>query len=371
VKTFFDAFKAALREVGSDRAAQSTFSIAVILYSFYYPAPYRHQVTTDQHVVVIDNDHSAMSRALLRKVVAIRSVWLSASVPTPREARSIIERGDAEAILLVPSDFQRSILRGTRPNVALFVSGVYLGRATNSLNGLNDAISSFAGDVAASQARFAGRPARPALALVQRPLFNTREGYGSAVVPGVVILIVYQTLFIGIALLIGTRKERQADFFLSLPALFGVMAAFAMIGLINLLYYVGFILWLQDYPRHAPIPYLLLAGALFIASTVAFALFVGSFFNRRVRALQVIGLTSLTLLSLSNLTWPVTATPFIVTRFAKLLPTTAGINALIKLNQMGAEMTAALPELTNLAVLTLVYGSLAAWRFRERPAQGP
>ena len=46
------------------------------------------------------------------------------------------------------------------------------------------AVTTIAGEAASDQAMAQGAPARPALSLVQRPLFNTREGYGSTVFPG-------------------------------------------------------------------------------------------------------------------------------------------------------------------------------------------
>ena len=49
---------------------------------------------------------------------------------------------------------------------------------------------------------------------------------------------------------------------------------------------------------------------------------------------------------------------------AKLLPTTSGINAMIKFNQMGSRLSEAAPELLNLAVLVLLYGGLILWRYR-------
>jgi len=39
-------------------------------------------------------------------------------------------------------------------------------------------------------------------------LFNVREGYGAYVVPGVVVLIIQQTLLMAVAMLLGTWAER-------------------------------------------------------------------------------------------------------------------------------------------------------------------
>ena len=51
---------------------------------------------------------------------------------------------------------------------------------------------------------------------------------------------------------------------------------------------------------------------------------------------------------------------------AKLLPTTAGINAVVRTQQMGARLPEIGDELVNLALLTLVYGALALVRLHAR-----
>src|SRR5690606_40219680 len=76
--------------------------------------------------------------------------------------------------------FERDILRGDQGEVAIYANGAWLGRANTVLTGLGDAITGFAREAAVRQAAFAGAAAQPPLHLVQRPLFNTREGYGSA-----------------------------------------------------------------------------------------------------------------------------------------------------------------------------------------------
>ena len=67
------AFLETLRAVFSDRYAVVTLIGAVVLYSFFYPVAYRHQVASQYPVLVVDLDHSAMSRALVRKAGAVRA----------------------------------------------------------------------------------------------------------------------------------------------------------------------------------------------------------------------------------------------------------------------------------------------------------
>src|SRR5690606_19452235 len=161
--------------------------------------------------------------------------------------------------------------------VAIYANGAWLGRANTVLTGLGDAITGFAREAAVRQAAFAGAAAQPPLHLVQRPLFNTREGYGSALVTGVAELIVQQTLLMGIA------------------------CACLLIGLMIMLYYAGFMFWYQDFPRGGNFPGMLVGGLLFVGSVVALGMFIASFCRTRERAYQLILVTSLPYFFQSNL----------------------------------------------------------------------
>ena len=360
-------FRAAVTRTWSailrDEAAKSTLFGAVILYSFFYPASYRQQVSSGQPIVIVDYDRSAASRALIRNVFAVRSVRVVASVRSMDDAQSMIARDDARAILMIDHGFERGLLRGTQGRIALIGNGAMLSHAATALGGLGDAVSGFA------QARFAsGVP--PSFQIIQRPLFNTREGYGSAVVPGVAVLIVHQTLVIAMLLLIATRRE-AGEITLSAPALFGIMSAFAAIGIVNLLYYNGFVLWFQDYPRGGNTAGMLLATILFVVAAVAFGMFLSHFFRVRERPFEIVGLTSLPLFFLANTSWPKPATPRLLTIFAQVLPTTAGINAMVKLNQMGASVRETSSELLTLTALAILYTSLSMWVYRLRPDPPP
>ncbi len=106
---------------------------------------------------------------------------------------------------------------------------------------------------------------------------------------------------------------------------------------------------------------------MFIVAVVGFALCFSSFFRAREWALRLVTVTSLPMFFLSNLSWPVEATPRLLVHIAQLLPSTPGINAMVKLNQVGARLPEVSAELANLAIGALLYGALAMWRNRPGP----
>ena len=360
---FRSGFRGALRAVFSDKAARLTLIGAAVLYSLFYPAPYRRGSAVGLPIVATDLDRSAMSRSLVRRLLAVRAVRLAEGVVSVREAEARVTNGAADAAVVILPDFERDILRGRQGQIALFGAGAALGRGGPAVSGLADAVGAFAREAVVAQARIIGPPALPPLQVVRRPLFNTREAYGSAVVPAVAVLIVHQTLLLGVGILAGARRKRGERMAASGRELLGVGTGFGVIGMASLLYYSGFVFWLQDYPRGGNLSALLLAGALFIAATVALGLYLGSYFYTRERALQVVAFTSVTLFFLANISWPAAASPTALTWLAKLLPSTSGINAMVRASQVGATIQEIFPELAVLLLLALLYGTLAARRY--------
>src|SRR5690554_1421993 len=95
---FSQAFAETIRAIVSDRVALLVLVGAVVLYSFFYPLAYRHQVAIDLPLVVVDQDHSPMSRSLLRKLNAVRALHLVGVVGSMDQAQELVERGKTEAV---------------------------------------------------------------------------------------------------------------------------------------------------------------------------------------------------------------------------------------------------------------------------------
>jgi ABC-2 type transport system permease protein len=59
-------------------------------------------------------------------------------------------------------------------------------------------------------------------------------------------------------------------------------------------------------------------------------------------------------------------TPRPLVWLAQLLPTTSGINLMVRLNQMDASLAEVSHELITLAVLLVLYSALALWRLHSK-----
>ncbi|WP_439532224.1 ABC transporter permease [Polymorphobacter sp.] len=363
------AFRALFAAILADRAAALLLFASPLLYAGFYPSAYTGEVVVQAPVVVVDLDRTGASRGLITRAAAVQQAQLVGSLASVAEAEAWLAEDRAVAALIIPAGFGADIARGGAGTVLLTGNGAHLLRASTALSGIGVALGQSGREAARDQTRALGLPAPPALALVPRPLFNTREGYGAAVFPGVAFVIVHQSLLLGIALLAGTARERLGAPLRLVPAqLAGIALAAVCIGLLGVGWFAGMVFWLQDYPRAAaPFADVLAGALLFVVATVAASLALASFFRTRERPLQLGLAVSLPLFFLSGLSWPAEATPAPLVALARLFPTTPGLELMIGLNQMGGRLKDYAPAAWNLLLLAALFGAVALSGLTRNP----
>jgi ABC-2 type transport system permease protein len=97
----------------------------------------------------------------------------------------------------------------------------------------------------------------------------------------------------------------------------------------------------------------------FILSVSLFGQFVGSWFKRRETAVLLFIAISLPIFFLVGVAWPLEAIPPILRTASFILPSTFGIDGLVRVNQMGATLTDVSKDWMRLWALTGVYAILA------------
>src|SRR5690606_22029610 len=119
---FVEAFASTFRAVFTDRAVVMVMVGAVILYSFFYPTGYQQQVASEQPVVIVDQDRTALSRDLIRHIERVSAVQVTALVASETEAIAQVSAMRAEGFVVIPRGFERDILRGDQGEVAIYAN---------------------------------------------------------------------------------------------------------------------------------------------------------------------------------------------------------------------------------------------------------
>ena len=367
------AFKYTIRSVLLDKGAVLPAVLGGIVYCFFYPLPYLHETVQQIPVVVADYDASPLSRQFERDLDATREVRVTGVARRVEDAVPLLQRGEIGGIVAIPSEFHRDVLRGTPTGVTIMGNGGYIVVDGTILGTAAQVLASTAAAPLAAHLVEANVPpaavmraARAGPPLVKQPLFNTVQGYESYVVPASAGLIVHQLLIISICLVMGTWIERGRWTIapkgrLSIRAFAGMLAALWLVVWCGILFWSGFVFWYHDLPRAGNLSAAIAVGALYALAITAVGVALGCWMADRERALQVIAAVSVPLLFLSGFAFPVESIPQPLVWFSYLLPSTHGIQALLKFNQMGANWSEARPEVLPLLVVTVSYIVIAWW----------
>ena len=363
----------ALAVVLRDQGVLLLLVAAPVLYGFFYPWFYATEVVTQVPVAVVDLDHSSLSRQITRLAQADPNITVALVTGDDHEAREALWSGAIGGYAVLPADLQRKAFRSEAAVVNVQANAAYALINKAVQRGFAEAVGTASAAVeihrlqAQGQSAAQARASRNPVQLQSVALFNPTEGYGSYVVPAVALLILQQTLLMGAAMLAGTWVERGQH-----RAAAGVwaarLAALCTLGLASGLLYFGWIFVWHDYPRGGNLWGALLLLLCYVPTNAALGLLLGLWMGNRERALQVLLFTTLPMAFLAGFSWPVKALPLPLQGLRWLIPSTAGVQASLRLNQLGAPLADVLP---HLGVLLALFGASTAgllWKGRRSHA---
>jgi len=378
--TFFDILKQESRLIFKDAAIVLTILGGVVLYAFLYPQPYAKQSVSSLATAVVDYDKSDISRTMIFSLDATPQIEITRQDLSEQAAKEALVRGEIKAIIVIPKNFKRDLALSKSPTIAVGADSSYFLIYGGVLEGAMKSVLTQSAKVKIAnllkkQVPLAGaKKAYQPYALNTINLFNPNNSYTQYVVPAVFVLILQQTMLIGLGILGGGINERmrrrRADRYLrTVPAWKMYLARlllFGMIFFLHMLFYFGFSFQYFGISRLAGIADLLTLGVAFIFASFSFGVFLGSLFNTREIATPAILFSSLPLVFSAGFVWPLESLPDWIHALSLLVPSTPAIHAFLSLNQMAADFSMVIQEYALLWVQGSIYLGLALMIFSRR-----
>ncbi len=381
---FFAILRAETKLVFTDAAIVLTIIGGVIFYSFLYPQPYAKESVSALHVSVVDLDKSDISRNIIYKLNATAQVDVVRRDMSQKDALKALEETKVRAVVIIPRDFKKKLALGMSPTVAVgadssyfLIYGAVLEGAMRSVITESSKIkvaNLLKDNIPVSGAKRAFTP----YSLNTINLFNKDNSYTQYVVPAVFILILQQTLLIGLGILGGGVNERTKEpkyehykkakiyqIFLSRFIIFGT------IFFIHTLFYFGFSYEFFHITHIANIYNLLSFSTIFILAVISFGIFLGSLFSSREIATAIILFSSLPLVFSAGFVWPLEAMPKYIQYLSLISPSTPAIDGFLKLNQMGADFDMVIGDYLILVLHIIIYIALAYYVVSKKQNQTP
>ena len=351
-----------------DEAVLIFFLLASTIYPFLYSWIYNNEVVREVPVAVVDYSHSAESRKFIRLCNASPDVKVAYHCTSLAEAKDLVGRQKAKGVLYFPSDFDTNICRGEQAHVSVFCD-MSLMLTYKAIYQTAQAVSSQMGSEIqlASSTGFTDRDdevtVRP-LEFDEVSIFNPTGGYGSFLLPAVLILVIQQTLLLGIGLAAGTNRENNRYGEL-IPidqhyrGLFRIVMGKALCYFMIYALVAAYLTMILPYLFHFPLLGSLrsLIGLMvpYILACIFFGITLSCLVRYRENVMLLVVVTSLPFLFLSGISWPSEGIPAFWKGISWLLPSTFGVKGYIAVNSMGATLQDISQEYFALWAQSLIY----------------
>jgi ABC-2 type transport system permease protein len=358
---FVGAFAAEYRRALAERGAFGLMVLAPVIYGALYPQPYLGQIVRAIPIAVVDDDSSEVSRQLIQALNAHEAVRVVARPSSLAEAQAALARREVFGIVDIPAGTERDVMAGRKARVAAYVDSVYFLLYNRTVQGILESSGAVTADILSGEVRPDGSLYRDALArsspvdVLSQPLFNPTGGYASYVVPAAFLLILQQTLFMGVATLGATRRRT-----ITILAVLGKGLAHLLLALPGAALFLVVLPRVYGFSASTHLGALLALVLPFILSISFLGQFVSTWFKHRETAVLLFIATSLPLFFLVGVSWPVEAIPPWLRAVSFAFPSTSAIDALVRVNQMDATLADAAMDWARLWILAALYLVLAA-----------
>lgn len=364
LKIWIDEIALAIKDPGT----LMFFVIAPLLYPLVYSYLYNNEETPDVPLVVVDHCNTTDSRKFARLVDATKEVKVVGKCVSLAEAQKAVAEREAYGVMEIPQDFSKDIVRGQQTCVHLYCDMTSLMYYKALLQGVTStSLVMNAGIqtklVADKTAREQELNAAP-LKYKNVPLYNPQNGYGSYLVPGVLILVVQQMLLLGVGMAAGTMRDQNGRNRL-IPAeeyckgtfrnVFGKSACYIMIWIIGSMFLLLGIPRLFTFPQLMSVTDSFALIVPYVLASVFFAMTMSLIIREREAVFVTFVFTSIIFLFASGMSWPWASMSPMWQMVAKILPSTFAIQAYLQLNTMGSSVTDASPAIVGLWCQAAIY----------------
>ncbi len=368
-----------LKTIFKDQGAMLIMFIAVFTYPVVYSIAYEKNVVRDIPVTVVDLDNSASSRQMIRMFGATKEISVAQEVGSLHEARQIFWDGNSKGVILIHEGFEKQLLRGLQASLSVYCDASYFLIYKETLGATIQAAGTLSAGVEIKRLMSAGSGEEQAMQ--QRDpipakfynLYNPSGAYGSYVMPGIILIILQQTLLIGIGMIGGAGKERRNNQVVKpgirvkqglFSVIFGKGMAYFVIYLPSLAFTLIYLPKWFGFPNKGNFADVCILLVPYLFSVIFLGLMISMLFRRREHSIMTLVFASPIVLFVSGMSWPASSIPRLLYQLSHVFPSTSMIPAFLRIRTMGVSINDVRPELIFLMVQMVIYFLLAVLSYK-------
>jgi len=335
-------------------------------------------VPRDLPVAVLDRDHSALSRQLLRLIDASPTMKVALSVASQAEGERLVRQGKVYALVTIPDEFERAIRRGESAPVVCHYNAQLLLLASLIRRDLRGVVGTFSAGIELRRRQGGGTPLVVAMAQMapvrmdRHTLFNPELSYLVYLLPALlptvlqVFILVLAVQALGCELKEGSAAQwlataggsvRKAVIGKLLPA----TVHFCLMGLAML------VILFQSLavPLRGSLTAIIVGTLLFVLAVKAVGIALVAWLANLRFATSAAAFLAGPALAFSGITFPVAAMPLPAQAWGALIPLTHFLRVLVDQAMRGAPVAVSAVPLAALATFVLVLPAVSFSRLRR------
>lgn len=359
--------------VTHDGGVMLFFLFLPLLYPILYTLIYNKELVEEVPFVVVDDSRTPKSRELVLMADATPEMQLVGYASDMAEACRWLNEKACYGIMYIPNDYSQKLTNREQAVVPFYYDMSLLMRYRTFLEALTN-IQIAVGD---SERQALINEAGEAVEGLNVTTINSQafilgdvtQGFASFVIPGVLILIIQQSMILGIVMLCGTSRDRRRRNFgidplvVEAPAMATVLGkslCYVIIYIPLSLYMLHFVPLMFGLPHVGSVVDIILFILPFLFASAFMGLVLQAFVSERETSFLVIVFASLIFLFLSGLTWPRYAMDFPWQQLSDIIPATWGVEGFVNINSNGATLSHVSTPYMMLWLLTAIYFLLAS-----------
>lgn len=339
----------------------------IFMYGLLYNYMYAPDLVRNVPVVVVDNSKTALSREYIRLLNATPQVDVIATGEDNVQAKELMKMDEAAGILYLPYDFSDRVSRGDESVFIMYETTsaflYYLAMqeaSASSMLALNDRFRPEILVFLPSEDAAQLASVQP-INVVGTALYNYTEGYGTYLIPAVLIVIMFQTLLMVIGMVSGDERQFRSlrnyppSLGQAMRLVTGKTFVYMLLYAVFSLFLLGLIPLIFDLPDIGNVWNIIMLLIPFLMATSFFGLTASLFFTDSDAPLLMIAFFSVGLIFLSGVSYPLELMPWYWKLSHYLIPAAPATLAYVKLNSMGASMAGIHTEYITLWIQCAVY----------------
>ena len=380
-KTIFDIYYVwinELRLIFKDPGVILLFFIVPLGYPLVYSFFYNNEVVSEVKVVVVDDSHSAIAREFVRKMDASHDVKIIGYASDMKEAQEIMHHKEAYGIVVIPENFSRNVNTQRQSEIGVYVDMSSMLFYKAILLTTTNVAMNMGADIRVNEmghkSKTEDQATEQAVENEWVTFYNPMNGFASFLIPAILVLIIQQTMLLGIATIVGTHNDRKrfteashaekGKVVSAISLTIGKAFCYASIYIIISSWVLRVVPYLFKFPQIGD-PLTIAAFLMpFLLSCTFFCMTLAYFCSQREFAMPLFAFTSVLFIFLSGVSWPWIAMPDALKAIAYILPSTPGINGFVKINTMGATLPDVWFEYIALWIQAFVYCIAAIFMYK-------